>query len=178
MAQLDILIARSDIEAFAQVSGLTKEEKQLHPYILAAQNVDIKKVLGNAFWTDLVNNRTSAKYKTVLEGGEYTVDGKTLTFSGLKAAIACYSYARYVMGKNAQDTPFGFMTKESNFGTPADRKLLSEISRDNIASGQYYLNEVVEFLKNDPDTYDLFDSCDSDNKRTTGVVRITPASKF
>jgi len=178
MPQLDILIGKSDIEPYAQVSIFATEEKQLQPYILAAQNLDIKPVLGNSFFTNLVANRNSTIYKALLEGGEYTYQSKTYSFTGLKAAIAAYTYARYVMGKNTQDTAFGFISKESEYSTPATDKALAAKSSIHTMSGQQYLDECIEFLNRNKSTYPLYDSGKVDETKTKGNIRITGVSRF
>lgn len=178
MAVLDILIDASDIRPYAQVSILIEQEDQLHPYILAAQNNDIKPILGNVFWTDLVQNRNLQKYKDLMEGGNYTKEGDTLSFSGLKAAIAEYTYARYVMGKNIQDTPFGMVTKESDYTQPASAKQLAEVAAAHRSAGQNYLMEVIDFLNQNTTTYDKYKQTCGSNPVAKGVIRLTPISKI
>jgi len=174
---LDILIEASDIRPYAQISILLKQEDQLHPYILSAQNLDIKPVLGNAFWTDLLTNRTLEKYKALLDGGTYTKDGETLSYAGLKAAIASYAYARYVIGKNVQDTPFGMQVKESDYSSQPSQKLLAQNSSNHSMAGQQYLAEVIDFLNENLTTYDKFNSCKADKSKSKGTIRMTGASK-
>lgn len=177
MAVLDILIGRSDMEPYAQMSILITEEKQLHPFILAAQNNDLKPVLGNVLWTDLVENRLQANYAKLLDGGTYTKDGETHSFSGLKAAIAEYTYARYCMGKNIQDTPFGMVVKESDYSSPASAKQLAEVAAAHRLAGQHYLEEAIAFIKATIADYPKYESCQS---KTTakGAIHFTPVSKY
>ena len=178
MAVLDILIDANDIRPYAQVSILIEQEDQLQPYILAAQNNDIKPILGNVFWTDLVQNRTAKKYLTLLDGGTYTKDGETLSYSVLKAAIAEYTYARYVMGKNVQDTPFGMVTKESDYTQSASAKQLAEVAAAHRSAGQNYLMEVMDFLNDNTDTYDKYKQTCGSNPVAKGVIRLTPITKY
>lgn len=175
--QIDILIGKGDIEAYAQVSILANVEKQLNHYILAAQNLDVKPFLGNAFWTDLMEKHREDPYKLLLSGGTYTYNDVIYSFSGLKAAIASYTYSRYVLTRNAQDTAFGIVNKTTDFSEPVSDKYLSLISNQHKMAGQAYLNEVDEFLKRNLSDYPLYktESCNEGKKRTKGSIRMTPA---
>lgn len=178
MSPLDLLIGRAEIEIYAQISITMKEERQLHPYIQQAQNLDIKEVIGNAFWTDLVTNRNEEKYQTLLAGGTYLNNSQeTVSFMGLTAAIAAYSFARYVIGKNHQDTPFGFMTKDNQYGTPSDSKALSMLSGQHRSAGQQYLKECLEFLCVKNTDYPLFKKADANKSKSKGVIRMTGVSR-
>lgn len=175
--QIDILIGKSDIEVYAQVSILASAEKQLNHFILAAQNLDIKPFLGNAFWTDILSHFRDDKYQFLLTGGEYVYEDSTYSFSGLKAALSSYTYSRYVLTRNVQDTAFGMVNKVSEFSEPASDKYLSLISNQHKMAGQAYLNEVDEFLRRKKDTYPLYknESCTEGEKRPKGSIRMTPA---
>lgn len=155
---ITLLINRSDVTPYAQIAIHAREETMLQPHILAAQNVDVKPVLGNVFFTDLVVNRLQQKYVQLLEGGTYTHNGNVVTFQGLKAALACYTYARYVLAKNAVDTPFGMVAKTTENSVQADTKLLLNIASEKRSEASAYLHEVVQYLKANANTYTLFEN--------------------
>ena len=53
--------------------------------------------------------RNTANYATLLNGGNYTCDGYTYRFEGLKYVCAYLLYARYVRSSYIVDTFSGFM---------------------------------------------------------------------
>ncbi len=177
---LDVLIGRAHIEPYAQISQLLVDDKQLHPYTLAAQNLDIKPVLGNIFWTDLLANRLSTIYQTLLEGGTYLSGSDTYSFAGLYAAIASYTYARYVLGKNVQDTPFGFVQKESEYTNPVSDKSIAQKAQTHIMAGQQYLSECVAYLNANESTYPKYraQGCGDRSLQGKGVIKLTGVSRF
>lgn len=177
MEQLNLLIGKADIEPYAHVSLNVKDEKYLAPSILQAQNLDIKPVFGNAFWTDLLSNYTDANYQTLLNGGEYTLSGKVYSFQGLKSAIACFSYARYIYTRNVVDTPFGMVNKNSDYTTPADAKSLTQLASFARNSGEQYLQESIKYVKDNLALFPLWDDCGK-VATSKGSARITPASRF
>lgn len=178
MEQLNLLIGKSDIEPYAHVSMNLKDEKYLAPSILQAQNLDIKPVFGNVFWTDLLINVNDDNYQSLLNGGEYSKDGKTYMFQGLKAAIACFTYARYVYSRNIVDTPFGMVQKNSDYSTPADTKALTQIGSFARNSGEQYLQESLKYVKDNIALFPVFaDNCGT-KATSKGSSKITPASRF
>jgi len=178
MDQLNLLIGKSDFEPYLQVSVNLKDERHLAPHILQAQNLDIKPVLGNALYTDLVKNYTDTNYQELLNGGEYVKDGKTLSFQGLKAAIASYSYARYIYARNAVDTPFGMVTKTSDYTTAVDAKTLTQVANFARNSGEHYLQEVVAYLNDNTDEFPLWTGSCGNRMNGKRSYKITPASRF
>ena len=167
--QITLLINRNDMTPYCQVAIHSREEEMLQPHILASQLVDIKTVLGNALYTDLVNNRLLDKYKTLLEGGTYTNNnGNVVTFQGLKASLSCYTYARYMFSKNAVDTPFGMVAKTNEYSEKADASIIQTIASAKRSEATAYLNECLEFIKENLATYPLYETdC---NKKTQGKL--------
>lgn len=158
--QIDILIIRGDITPYAQIAIQAREDSMLFPHIIAAQNVDIQPALGAALFTDLIVNRTVEKYRNLLEGGTYIdKNNNTIKFQGLKAAIACFTYARYLLWKNAVDTPFGVVSKKSEYSELADTKLITSIASEKRSEATHYLRECIEFIKANDTVYTLFGDC-------------------
>lgn len=156
--QLDVLIGRVDVQPYAQVAINSSEEKFLTPATLEAQNMDLKPALGNIFWTDILAKKTEEKYVLLLDGGEYDDSaGNTLTFQGLKAALACFSYSRYLDSRTVIDTSFGAVSKASEFSDKADPKSIAVMVAKKKAVGQKYLEEVIDFLNEKSDEYDLWE---------------------
>jgi len=155
--QITLLINRNDMTPYCQVAIHSREEEMLQPHILASQLVDIKPAIGNALYTDLVANKLDDKYKTLLEGGTYTNQNNyVVTFQGLKASISCYTYARYMFSKNAVDTPFGMVAKTNEYSEKADASIIQSIASAKRSEATAYLNECIEYIKNNLETYTLF----------------------
>lgn len=173
-----LLISVDDMRAFAQMAVNSRDEVMVQPHILSAQNKDVAPVLGNALYTDLIENRNDAKYTKLLNGGTYVVGGVTLSFQGLRAAIACFAFAHYKMFSNAVDTPFGTVTKTSESSEPADAKIILAIASGKRSEGSLYLTECLRFLKENPDTYPLFETGCDITSGAKSIHRLTPASKI
>jgi hypothetical protein len=176
---LTLLINRLDMIPYCQVAIHAREESMIQPHILASQLVDLKPVLGNAFYTDLIANRLDDKYKELLEGGEYTNDdGNLVTFQGLKAVLSCYSYARYMFSKNAVDTPFGMVVKTSEYSDPVDSNMITQVASAKRSEGTAYLNECIQFIKDNSDVYPLYESDCNKKPNNKLIHKLTGASRI
>jgi len=177
--QITLLINRSDITPYAQVAIHAREEETLHHQILATQNVDVKPVLGEVFWTDLLINYLNANYQTLLQGGTYlNGDGNTVTFQGLKSAIACFTYARYLLHKNAIDTPFGLVAKTNEYSQQTDPKIIISIASEKRNEGGLYLQECVKFLRANENDYPLFGNKCNEVATNKFIHKLTQASRI
>lgn len=176
--QIDLLIERADITPYAQIAIQAREDSMLFPHIIAAQNVDVSPVLGSALFTDLLINRTDEKYRNLLEGGTYVDDeGNTIKFQGLKSAIACFTYARYLLWKNAVDTPFGVVSKKSEWSELADTKLITSIASEKRSEGTHYLRECIAFIIANDSVYTLFGDCKR-KQPDKGIHKLNGASRI
>ena len=102
------LVNRADIALFKQISKTVADAK-LEDIIIQTQIDDIRPLLGDKLFNDLMNNTDD--YDTLMDGGVYTYNGITYQNYGLKAVIAYYVYARYMMFGSVTDTPFGLVEK-------------------------------------------------------------------
>lgn len=176
---ITLLINRADFTPYAQVAIHAREDAMLQPYILAAQNVDIKPVLGAALWYDLLTNPYGAYNELLLNGGSYIDDnGNTVTFQGIKAALACFAYARYILAKNAVDTPFGMVSKTSEYSEPVAPEQLVSIASEKRNEGGVYLRECVRYLDDAALEFPLWKADCARTIEPKFIHRLTPASKF
>jgi hypothetical protein len=175
--QLTLLITKADIVPYAQIAIHAREEAMLQPHILAAQNVDVKPVIGGALWYDVLQNPYTALNQKLIDGGTYIdASGQTQYFQGIKAALACFAYARYVLSKNAVDTPFGMVAKTNDFSVQADAKILLNIASEKRSEGSAYLNECMVYLNESSINYPLYEA--TGQPTTKSIHKLTPASRI
>lgn len=175
--QLTLLITKADMVPYAQVAIHAREEAMLQPHILAAQNVDVKPVIGGALWYDILENPYTALNQKLIDGGTYTnTSGQTFHFQGIKAALACFAYARYILSKNAVDTPFGMVAKTSDYSVQADSKILLNIASEKRSEGSAYLHECMAYLNEKPADYPLY--APTGTTATKSIHKLTSASRI
>ena len=146
------LITRTDIALYKQISKTVFDEV-LNPFISDAQFTDIQPLMGPDFYFDMIENVTDANYVALLAAGTYTYEGETFTNVGLKAVIAHYAYARYIMFGSQVDTPFGFQekTNENSLNVSvAGKKTIYKMNQQ-MAFG--YWENVLAFLSRNATDY-------------------------
>jgi len=153
------LITKADIANYRQISD-NVPDKVINPYIIDAQFNDLQKLLGGDFYNDLIRNYADSKYVSLLNGGDYEYNGTTYTNVGLKAVISHYAYARYILLGSNIDTPFGFVTKDSDSSTQTDLSTKKTIYKENENLAFNYWQNVLLFISRNASDYPLFtNSC-------------------
>jgi len=145
--------------------------EEFDPYILEAEEVDIKQILGNALFTDLVNNpeATTPPYATLLAGGSYTDGDYTYEFKGLRHALQYYAWSRYIENPYIH-TVSGLTNHDDAFGTKPTQDELKKLS-DNVRSLAFaFMTDVTEYLTRKSADFPLW-NCGSSRNRS-GQVKI------
>jgi len=129
------LISREDIAKYKQISSSSNDDK-LNQSIVEAQLENIKPLLGESLFNAVLIEALAGGnlYAELLKGGSYNVNGCDYYNVGLKAVIVYYTSARYTMGGDVIDNPFGLTQKlNSPNSQPIDyptKKSLSNQDRD------------------------------------------------
>lgn len=156
-----------NITDFTENKFLTQnlDSSDIDPVIAEAQMFDLKPVLGDALFHDMMENFTVAKYVNLLDGQTYTPTGATspIRFSGLKMVLKYYVYARLITDDGIKSTNSGFVRKtleNSERITDKDKALKVAQSR---SGAKVYEDEMVKYLNNYSTTYPLW-GCDTVRK--------------
>ena len=173
---LTLLVVKADFAPHVQVSEHGNFTGLMDTHILHAQLYDVRPVLGDSFYADMVLNMADANYVALLDGGEYTYNGKVYFFQGLKKAIVHYSYSRYAMRGGVQDTGSGLVKKANPNSEPLDMKEYTKESEYHKNLAVAVMNEVVLFLKRNSSTYPewINRDCDANGTASRTSIRITP----
>ncbi len=141
-------------------------ETEFNKFIIEAQDLDIKKLLNELLYNDLLKNHTEAKYVTLLQGGEYQYQDKTYSFTGFGKVIAYYAYARFIRKGSFSSTSHGHVVKTTPHSKPltAEERLIEYKTYRKEASELF--QDVKNFLDRKSSDYDLWDcTLPSRNKR-------------
>ena len=105
---------------------------------------DLVKYLGFDFYQELKRNITD--YAVLLNGGSYTYNGYTYTFSGLKVVCAYLLYARYVRSSYIIDTFSGFMVHTTdNMQRVSSGEIQNQENRYKEIAGTAW-NECLKYI--------------------------------
>lgn len=102
------LITREQIRQYKQISQTVNDDR-LNDIILQVQIDEIRPILGEELFNAVLASPTS--YTALLDGGNYIFNNVTYSNYGLRAVIAYYVYAYWMMFGDVTNTPFGTVTK-------------------------------------------------------------------
>ena len=169
---MDNLITFQDFAGIKTINLNQDQTRQLDPSIAEAQNFDLKSVMGDAFFQDVVTN-PGGDNAVLLDGVIYKDDDNNdVEFKGIKRVLVYFAYARYISIKNAQDTPFGFNNKIGESSSKIDA---IEVSRQvkQAESGAFALwADVRRFLNSNinDDKYPLWEGVRRTDRKSSGRI--------
>lgn len=156
---MSLLISRTDFNTYnRKISDSAFNKGILDQFIRDAQFVDLKELVGDDFYFDMITNSNTTEYQALINGGIYQYGGKTYTNVGLKAVIVHFAYARYVLMGSNTDTPFGMVVKQDNNSqqTPANKNKMIWRMNKNMAVS--YWENARRFIERNKSDYPLFNS--------------------
>mgnify|MGYP003673376499 CR=1 FL=1 len=161
------LITLSDITAKKDVSThLGGVATQL---IEEAELVDLKPLLGEKFYYDVVTNKNEAGFSILMNGGNYTYDGFDYSCPGLKRVLIEFAYGKIVFFGNQKSTPFGNVVKTYQDGQVSDRGASKERYTESSKVAMALWNDVKLYL----DRVDLFDNWNCAVSKTSRGFKLT-----
>lgn len=155
-----LLITQDDIKAFRPTAELDNE--RINPFIKEAQFSDLKPVLNAALYLDFLkkfddnDSADYAKYQELLLGKEYTVNGITYLFEGVRPMLVYYALARFVTSNPVNITRMGIVTKRTDNSDPTDPALIRGFINEMRSTALGYQNEVIKFLCDNSTSYPLY----------------------
>jgi hypothetical protein len=155
------LITLSDFAEYRHITANINEVARLDPFIIEAQLMDLKPVLGSYLYDDFIKNISQSKYTELLNGKEYTnTDGKLIRYHGVKPVLVYYTYARLLANDNYRSTPTGFVKKLNDYSEHIDsgsnEKTLNRLITQARSSAISYQQEMIDFLNEYDTIYDLW----------------------
>lgn len=180
MASKELLVSPKDFAQYKNISVNTNTTKDLEPYILEAQRIDIEPFLGSALYYDLINtypypNVTGAEaqaayddailagetppvnYTPLVNGETYINDcGDTAAFYGLKLPIIYFAYARYIRNLPNRVVRHGIVKQSSTYSEPLNDGQIQKLENESKSIALKYLKDTHEYLCAKREEYPLY----------------------
>jgi len=147
-----LLIGPEDFKPYADICTNVNPDR-ITPYLEVAQIKHLRPVLGKALYNDLL-----AKYADSIKlvaPVELTDAYKNLRLQ-LIPWLVYAAYSEYLLYSNAVATPFGTVTKRSDFSEPLDAKTLAYMAGNALNNGLIYKNDLIDYLKENFAEDDLY----------------------
>lgn len=164
-----LLISKADFVPYVELSANLDAVKKLNTHIEHAQEFDLRPLIGDLLYYDLLKNSTDQKYLDLLNGKEYQVSGVDFSFKGLVPVIVHYATARLIPNLNSMVSATGFVSKLNDLSNPVEPK---EISRavtmyESLANG--YWQKAKSFLDIHFLTYTLWERSNCSREGSRGI---------
>lgn len=166
------LIDIEDIKQIRAISDVINADKEIMPFVSEVQDTDIKRLLGEEMYADLMinydgeeeENTTPEKYLELLNGKQYTYNGKNYLFNGLKQIIAYYTYYAFVKQWGVHITNAGLQVKTGDFSLPVEDATRGRLIGDIKSKLVVFVQDLNNFLKRNMDIYTLSLVCSAEDK--------------
>lgn len=174
---MEKLITLEDIQAIRQITSNVDNVSSIDPYIIEAQNVELRRVFGIKFFyvimKELQTEPLSARADALLNGTDYELpDGTNISFPGIKPLIAYYAYARAIPNIGKRVARFGVVQKITEFSEPVDPKELAAMVIEAKSNAKIYEEDLLYYLNNNKDTYPEFHSTSTKVRTSVNISHV------
>ena len=156
---MKILINKQQLNKYFQI-GQGVSENDINKYIQEAQELDLKPLLCEDFYFDLVSKPTEEKYKKVIEGGEFDHNGQTRYFSGIEKVLAYFTFARLILKSHIVSTTHGFKVKQTDYSKDPESAERKNYYYSNRKDANTFFEEVKKYIELNSYDYPLW-NCNS-----------------
>jgi hypothetical protein len=170
------LISKTDIQVYRPTAVL--DDERIKPFILEAQTLDLKPVLNDALFLQFINKFDQtldplyARYQDLLKGKEYSYNGQTILFDGIKPMLSYFSLARFIANNPLNITRMGVVVKTPQQSEPADSVMIRACINELRSAAISYQSQVIQFLQYNIATYPLYANGESSNAGNKTAYKI------
>ncbi len=147
-----LLINKQTVAARLQVA-IGYDAQEFNVFISEAQEFDLKPLVPENFYSDLLSKRAEEPWKKLIDGGDYTHDGRDYNFAGIGAVLSYFSYGRFAMGANQVSSSHGFVQKTNPNSQPLSLEEKKNIYYRKKGEAKALFDDVVKFIERNINTY-------------------------
>jgi hypothetical protein len=152
-----------------EVGGTTNFE-QLQKEV---ENLELRKLLGNALLYDIQQNPTDANNVLLLDGTTFEdCNGDTIDFQGIRFQLAYMNYSKYIRVSKLSDTYTGFVNKTRNESTDLDVGELKNEQQNNREIALSDFEIMKKYLDDNKDTYELWECANTKKVYTPRIKTV------
>ena len=164
---MSLLLFQSDFQNIADVA-IHCDQRKLNQAIREAQDYDLEELFCD-FWNVIVTNWDNEAYKTLIDGGVYEGCKGNRSFAGVKKILALYTYSRYIIINNFNDTPNGNVSKNNDFSIPKTIKELEFMADKYRSMGYKEYEKATAYLCKNKDSFADFEGYDCKSCGCNGI---------
>lgn len=168
-----MLLTLSQLQQFKSLTSNLNVAKSLEPYILEAEQFDLRPFLGDDLYLDLVADFEASPsletYSDLYNGSQYTYNDRSYQHDGIVSVLAYFTYSRYIANANIHSTKHGVVQKNTEFSEPASEKTIARLIGQAKSGAVAYQERVRLYLNHHSDSIPLWYGS---GKRRKGQIRI------
>lgn len=172
---MEAMITLNDIKLYKSISSNINTIKELDPFILEAQDFDLRAFMGESFYLDFIDDFFASpslvKYSDLWNGQEYEYGGYRYKHEGLKAILIHHSYARYLSHANVTSTPYGIVSKTNQYSEKADEKTMARLIQQARSSATVFEERVEKYLNLHSSNFPLWKTIKSESKNYKSGIK-------
>lgn len=171
---MKLLINKQTLNKYFQI-GQGVSESDINKYIQEAQDLDLKPLLPEDFYYDLLSKSTEANYKQLIEGGEYVINGNQIRFNpGIEKVMAYFTYARLILKSHIVSTTHGFQVKQTDWSKSPESAERKNFYYSNRKDANTFLVDVKKFIEANSIDFPLWNSstkCNTIKRYKSNVIK-------
>ena len=165
------IITQADIIEFWP-NSVNISQSKLDSAVLRAQQADLEPLLGMYLYHAFINDYDGSKfvtaiYKTLFIGGEYSYNGNTRYFRGIRNLLSVYSFVRLVDMAGINLTAVGMVdkvTEESERQEDYQIRRSQRLAKDDAIRLE---KDTLDFIKTNLSDYPLYNKVYSTDTKST-----------
>jgi len=173
---MEAIISKFDIQAYRELADTISDIDTLEPFIIEAQNIELRECLGDALFYAVVENQDDGIYKILIEGEDYEYQNNTIYFDGLKPMLCYIAYARMIAQHGIKVTRYGLVKKTTQESEHADDGSISRLLTKARTTAKFYQKQANQYLDTKRTTYTLWGA--STTVGLSGSTRITQITNY
>lgn len=168
------LITLAQLQQYKGITSNIDTAKALTPYIIEAQELDLRPFLSDEFYLDLLDDFEASPsltvYSDLYNGVNYTYNSRTYRNDGLVTLLVHYTYARYLNYANVHNTRYGFVQKTNEFSENISEATRARMIAQAKSQAVVYQERVKDYLDRNRTLYPLWKT--GINRRQGGIKLI------
>lgn len=159
MYKMELLTNKNKISKILQVA-IGYNEEQFDVFIREAQDFDLKPILCEDFYYELIeNNSDNSVWQKLLEGGVYEHNGSEKQFRGVLDVLAYFTYARFILKSNYVSTSHGFSIKKTPHSEPMQLEEKRNMYYKYRQEAEIIFKDVKLFVERNISNYASWNAC-------------------
>lgn len=163
-----LLISKATVAAKLQVA-IGYSDADFNAYIDQAQEFDLKPLLTEDFYFDLLDKRADPEYVKLINGGDYQYNNRTYRFQGIGAVLSYFSFARFKLNSSAVSTSHGFVVKQTPNSEPLSLQERKNDYYEKQREANLIMVDVVKYIERNISDYPSWNA---------GTNNCTPGSSY